>query len=300
MRDVMETEIEKPSHPLWRLFGLPLVQIVIGIVIVNVMTFFFRSIAQAILSALSVEHSTFKSPVVFLVRVLTVYFGYALFVRVSEKRKADEIAIDRKSVTQFLSGGVVGVLAIGVVLAALWTLGFFVVVRATEAPTVLEDIMFQLFFELIQDVVFIAILFRILEKSFGTWISMGVTSVVFGFQHLLYPGQTILSVSAQTIEAGILFCSLYVITRRIWFIFGFHFAWDYIQCAIVGFPVMENSRPLLVSQFSGPAIITGYPVGPEASLLTFVVGTGLGLFFLRKAIVLKRIVEPSWKTIPRG
>jgi membrane protease YdiL (CAAX protease family) len=299
MRNTMETEIEKPSHPLWRLFGLPLVQIIIGIVIVNVVTFFFRSIAQAILSALSVEHSTFKSPVVFLVRVLTVYFGYALFVRVSEKRKAEEIAIDRKSVTQFLSGGAVGVLAIGVVLTVLWTLGFFAVVRATEAPTVLEGIMFHFFFAFIQDVVFIAILFRILEKSFGTWLSMALASMIFGFQHLLYPGQTPLSASAQTIEVGILFCSLYIVTRRIWIIFGFHFAWNLIQYAIVGFPVMENSRPLLVSQFSGPAIITGSPVGLEASLVTFVVGTGLGLFFLRKAIVLKRIVEPSWRTIPR-
>jgi membrane protease YdiL (CAAX protease family) len=300
MRDVMETEIEKPSHPLWRLFGLPLVQIVIGIVIVNVMTFFFRSIAQAILSALSVENSTFKSPVVFLVRVLTVYFGYALFVRVSEKRKADEIAIDRKSLTHFLSGTVVGMLSIGLVLTVLSILGFFSVVSTNEAPTILEDIMFHFFFAFIQDVVFIAILFRILEKSFGTWLSMALASVIFGFQHLLYPGQTPLSASAQTIEVGILFCSLYIVTRRIWIIFGFHFAWNLIQYAIVGFPVMENSRPLLVSQFSGPAIITGSPVGLEASLVTFVVGTGLGLFFLRKAIVLKRLVEPSWKPIPRG
>jgi hypothetical protein len=61
---------------------------------------------------------------------------------------------------------------------------------------------------------------------------------------------------------------------------------------------MENSRPVLVSQFSGPAIITGSPVGLEASLVTFVVGTGLGLFFLRKAILLKRIVEPSWRRTP--
>jgi len=133
----------------------------------------------------------------------------------------------------------------------LWMLGFFSVVSTNDAPTVFENIMFHIFFEFIQDVVFIAILFRILERSFGTWLAMVVTSVIFGFQHLLYPGQTLWSVSAQTIEAGILFYSLYVLTRRIWFIFGFHFSWDFIQCAVIGFPVMENSRPLLVSKFSG-------------------------------------------------
>lgn len=296
----METEIEtmKPSHALWRLFGHPLVQIVIGIVIVNVVTFFFRSIAQAILSALAVEHSTFKSPIVFIVRALTVYYGYVLFVRISEKRKADEITIDRKSLGHVLSGSAVGVLSIGVVLAMMWLLGFFSVVSVNDSPTVFEDIMFHSFFAFIQDVVFIAILFRILEKSLGTWLSMVVASVIFGFQHLLYPRQTLLSASAQTVEVGILFCSLYVVTRRIWLIFGFHFAWNFIQYAVVGFPVMEDSHPLLVTQFSGPAIITGYPVGLEASLLTFVIGTGLGLFLLRKAIVLKKSVEPGWKRIP--
>jgi membrane protease YdiL (CAAX protease family) len=298
----METEIEtvKSSHSLWRLFGLPLVQIVIGIVIVNVVTFFFRSVAQAILSALAVEHSTFKSPVIFVVRFLTVYYGYALFVRISEKRKADEIAIDRKSLTHFLFGSGVGILSIALVLTVLWTLGFFSVVGTNEAPTVFEDIMFHSFFAFIQDVVFIAILFRILEKSFGTWLSMVVASVIFGFQHLLYPGQTLLSASAQTIEVGILFCSLYVVTRRIWIIFGFHFAWNFIQYAAVGFPVIEDSHPLLVTLFSGPAIITGSPVGLEASLVTFVIGTGLGLIFLRKALVLKKFVQPSWKRIPRA
>jgi membrane protease YdiL (CAAX protease family) len=297
----MQTEIEteRPLHSLWRLFGLPLVQIMIGVAIVNVVTFIFRSIAQAILSALAVEHSTFRSPVVFVVRFLTVYYGYALFVRVSEKRKADEIAIDRKSVTQFLSGGAIGVVSVGVVLTVLWMLRFFAVASANESPTVFEDIMFHTFSAFIQDVVFIAILFRILEKSFGTWISMCATSVIFGFEHLLYPGQTVWSAVTQTFEVGILFCSLYVVTRRIWFISGFHFAWNYIQYAVVGFPVMGDSRPLLVTQFSGPVVITGSPVGLEASLLTFVIGTGLGVFFLRKAIVLKEFLQPSWKRIPR-
>jgi membrane protease YdiL (CAAX protease family) len=293
-------ETEKSIHPFWRLFGLPLVKIIIGIAIVNVVTFLFRSIAQAILSALAVEHSTMKSTVVFVVRSLTVYFGYSLFVRITEKRKADEIAIDRKSLTQFVSGSALGILSIGIVITILWLLGFFTIVSTNNLPTIFEDIIFHSFFAFIQDVVFVAILFRILEQSYGTWLSMAAASVIFGFQHLLYPGQTLWSVSAQTIEAGILFCSLYVLTRRIWLIFGFHFTWNFIQYAIIGFPIMEHSRPLLVSKFSGLDIITGYPVGLEASLFTFIIGTGLGLAFLRKAFILKNFIEPRWKRIPRG
>ncbi len=296
----MEEEIKakKTLHLFWRKFGFSLVQIIIGIVIVNVLTFFVRSIAQIILSALSVEHSTIRSTVVFVVRSLTVYYGYALFVRISEKRKADEIAIDRKSLTQFLSGSALGILSIGVVVAVLWILGFFSIVGTNNSPTIYEDIMFHSFFAFIQDVVFIVILFRIFEQSLGTWFSMVVASVIFGFQHLLYPGQTLWSASTQTIEVGILFCSLFILTRRIWIIFGFHFVWNFIQYAIIGFPAMGHSRPLFLCKFFGPDIITGYPVGFEASLLTFIIGTGLGLFFLRKVFVLKNFIEPKWKKWP--
>jgi membrane protease YdiL (CAAX protease family) len=199
--------------------------------------------------------------------------------------------------TQFLSGGAVGIGSRVLVFIVLWTLGFFSITATNKAPTVSEDIMFHAFFEFLPAVVFFAILLRILENNFGTWISIGLASVIFGFQHLLYPGQTILSASAQTNEGGILFCSLSVLTRRIWSIFGFMFAWDYIQCAIVGFPVKEISRPLLVAQFSGPSILTGYPVGLEASLLRFAAGTGLGLVFLRQAFAQKRFIRPSWKAI---
>jgi CAAX protease family protein len=289
-------KFKKSLQRFWQWLGRPLVLIVIGLIIVNVVTFILRSITQLILSALAIEHATIKSFIIFIVRSLTIYFGYAVFVRISEKRKADEIAIDRRSLNYFLVGGILGIMAIGAVVAVLWSLGFYSVKSVNFSPTMFEDLMFHSFFAFIQDVVFIALLFRILEQSLGSWISMIATSVIFGFQHLLYPGQSLWSASAQAVEVGILFCALYILTRRIWFIFGFHVAWNFIQYAIIGFPVMEPSRPLLVSQFSGPTILTGYPIGFEASLLTFFIGTGLGVFYLRKAIVRKKINKPVWKS----
>jgi membrane protease YdiL (CAAX protease family) len=293
----MESEIQtkRQTYKLWYWFGRPLVLIVIGLIILNVITFILRSLTQIILSALAIEQSTIKSFVIFIVRSLTVYYGYFFFVRISEKRKADEIAIDQRSLYHFLSGSALGVLAIGFIVAVLWLLGFYLIVTVNNSPTVFENIMFHAFFAFLQDMVFIALLFRILEQSLGSWISMGVTTLIFGFQHLLYPGQTLWSAAAQTVEVGILFCALFILNRRIWFIFGFHFAWNFIQYAIIGFPVMEHSQPLLVSQFSGPNILTGYPIGFEASLLTFFIGTGLGVFYLKKVIVIKHIIEPAWK-----
>jgi membrane protease YdiL (CAAX protease family) len=295
----MHAEIETApySRALWRLVGQSLLRIVIGIVIVNVGTFVVRSLVQAALSALAVEQSAVRITLVFVARFLTVYFGYVLFVRIFEKRKADELTVDRRSLTQFALGSALGLASISLVVVSLWMIGSFSIVTVNHSPTLLEDVLFHSFFAFIQDVVFVAILFRILERALGTWTSMVASSAIFGFQHLLYPGQTLWSASAQTIEAGILFCAMYVLTRRIWLIVGFHVVWNFIQYALIGFPVMEHSRPLLQSQFSGSNIVTGVPVGLEASLLTLIVGTGLGLILLRKGILLQRFVRPVWKTM---
>jgi membrane protease YdiL (CAAX protease family) len=119
-----------------------------------------------------------------------------------------------------------GILSIGFVVVALWVPGFFSITGVHASPTIFDDILFHSFFAFIQDIVFIAILFRILEQNIGTWLSLIAASIIFGF----------------------------------------HFTWNFIQYAIIGFPVMEHSQPLLAPQFSGPDIITGYPVGLEASV----------------------------------
>jgi hypothetical protein len=87
-------ESHKSMRRLWPLFGRPFVPIVIGAAVVNVLTFFIRSFVQGTLTALAIENPTVRSTVTFVTRCLIVYYGCVLSGRVSEKRQADEIAID--------------------------------------------------------------------------------------------------------------------------------------------------------------------------------------------------------------
>ena len=56
-----------------------------------------------------------------------------------------------------------------------------------------------------------------------------------------------------------------------------------MQYAVVGFPEFQNIPALLNSGFSGPAILTGSPVGLEASILTFILCLSLGIYLLKRA-----------------
>jgi hypothetical protein len=53
--------------------------------------------------------------------------------------------------------------------------------------------------------------------------------------------------------------------------------------------------PLFNSKFPGSSLITGMPVGPEASLLTFFIFTSIGLYLLKIAHKKGNFVLPSWK-----
>ncbi len=293
----MVQDIDNQNSPnlFWRILTFPLSKIIIAIILVNVPTFIMRSLAQVILSALSVQNAQLEAVVVFIVRLLTVYFAYSLFVKYFEKRKVDEISIDRSALKEFLFGGILGFLAIGMVTGIMVIFDCYSIEGINQSATPFISFLYDFFFAFLQDIVYFAIIFRITEENMGSWIAIIIASIIFGFKHGLFPGYNLWSLVAQSIEAGILFSALFMLTRRIWVIFGFHFIWNYIEHGIMGIPEIEGMQGILISKFSGPDIITGSPVGLEASILTFIIGLGIGIYFLNKAYRKGNFVLPFWK-----
>ena len=277
------------------ILNFPIPQIIIGIVLVNVPTFILRSIAQFILSSFSVSNETTIAVVIFCVRLITVYFAYILFVRIFEKRKADELSFDISTFKEFSLGGLIGLMTITVVIGLMWIMGSYSIIGINNSATVLDSFFYNFFFAFLQDIVYFAIIYRIIEKSLGSAIAVVIASVILGFKHLLFPGYTIWSALAQTIEAGVLFSAFFILTRRIWLLFGFHFMWNFIQTGVIGDPKIRELKSIFISNYSGSNIITGKPVGLEASILTFIIGTGLGIYFLYRVYKKGNFVLPFWK-----
>jgi hypothetical protein len=72
----------------------------------------------------------------------------------------------------------------------------------------------------------------------------------------------------------------YLATRQLWLPMALHFSWNFVQGAVLSFPVSGlASTGLLVTTTQGNPLVTGGAFGPEGGLL----GTGvmcLGLVVL--------------------
>ena len=83
--------------------------------------------------------------------------------------------------------------------------------------------------------------------------------------------------------------------RSLWFVMALHAAWNFTQGALLGIPVSGfHVDGLMTSSTSGPELLSGGAFGAEASVLTVVICTSLGLWFAVKAVKDGRIVRPAW------
>lgn len=117
-----------------------------------------------------------------------------------------------------------------------------------------------------------------LMRSIGFWPAAVVTSALFALVHVGNSGEAIVGLIA-VFTVGMIFCLMVRRTGDLWFAIGNHFAWDYGETFIFGVPNSGTTAKghLLTMHLHGSRWLTGGSVGPEGSLLVFVV---LGLLAL--------------------
>lgn len=111
-----------------------------------------------------------------------------------------------------------------------------------------------------------------LTTGMGFWPSAFVLSALFGGLHLGNPGEAwVGALSAGLI--GLFFCFTLYRTGSLWFAVGMHASWDWGESFLYSVPDSGGMSPghLLNSSFHGPRWLTGGSVGPEGSVLVFVV-----------------------------
>ncbi|MEJ2627226.1 MAG: CPBP family intramembrane metalloprotease [bacterium] len=155
-------------------------------------------------------------------------------------------------------------------------------------------IYFNFFFALLQDIVYFLIIYKISEKYIGTYLSAIIAGLIFGLKHLLFPEYTIYSGIMVFLCAVILFPALFLKSRNVWIIFGFHFFWNYIQNSILGISKPEGLTSVLELDINGPTIFTGDASGFEPSIITCFIAMLIGLYFLNNAKREGKIVKPIW------
>ncbi|HUJ49360.1 MAG TPA: type II CAAX endopeptidase family protein [Bryobacteraceae bacterium] len=117
-----------------------------------------------------------------------------------------------------------------------------------------------------------------LAQGIGFWPSALLFSLIFGGIHLGNPGEAWIGAVAAAL-IGLFFCFTLWRTGSLWFAVGLHGAWDWGESYLYSVPDSGGMVPghLMRPSFHGSRWLTGGTVGPEGSVLVFVV---IAVFFV--------------------
>ena len=120
-----------------------------------------------------------------------------------------------------------------------------------------------------EEVLFRGYPFQALVRGIGFVPAMAVMGVLFGAAHLKNPNASLFGF-INTVLVAFVFCLAYWRTRGLWLPFGIHFAWNFSQTAIYGFPTsgmhFTDFELTRLTQY-GPEWLTGGAYGPEGGAL---------------------------------
>ena len=129
-----------------------------------------------------------------------------------------------------------------------------------------------------------------LARGIGFWPTAVILSCGFGLVHLRNGGEHWTGVLGAAV-IGFFWCLTLRRTGNLWFAVGFHAAWDWGETFFYSVPDSGNVWPghLLRSSPHGPVWLSGGSVGPEGSVLCFVVIVVIWVVFDR--VYARRVVS---------
>ncbi len=225
-----------------------------------------------------------------------MYLAYCLYARLIEKRKALEMTL-KGSPAEFGKGLAIGAGLMIVIVAALTIAGCYRIDEYNFDLSLLVAAFLRLGFgAFMEELVFRLIIFKLTEEALGSWVALVVQAVVFGVLHFGNPNASVFSSVAIMVEAGVLLAAAFMVTRRVWLIFGLHLAWNFVQSAVFGLSVSgTTSHGIITPIVSGPEWLTGGAFGVEASWPAVGLCLAVGLLFLSRAVKGGQLVPPIWR-----
>lgn len=256
--------------PLWKWMLLFIAAIMLAI------------IGYAILDKGSVLSIRFLHPCFTFVAAAIILSLYALLVRWIEGHWPTDLSL-RHLVPHTLLGLLVGFFFMVLVVSTIVATGSATVGwKGFMADRQLDMFMMFLAVAVGEEMILRGVIFRWIDERWNTGVALLISAILFGWMHISNDNATWWSSLAIAIEAGLLLGAAYKWSGTLWVPIGIHWAWNYVQGNIFGLAVsgMNTGTTMLVTTANGPDIITGGAFGPEASIISVVLGTFLTLVFL--------------------
>lgn len=204
-----------------------------------------------------------------LLTALAVVAAYRWYVRRFERRDIAELAL--RGAGRELGRGVgLGALLVVFCSAVLLAAGAWTPTGTVAWTVMLKPLPEQIMVAFFEEILFRAVIFRLLEKSWGTSIAFAVSSLLFALAHLSNDSFGLLP-AVMTAVASATLTGAWLLTRRLWLPIGLHFAWNYLFDAVFSPPVSGHpGRGWIQIASAGPDWLTGGGYGVEGSLVTLV------------------------------
>ena len=228
-----------------------------------------------------------------IIFVLMIFLAYSFYVKIIEKRKVTEYS--KKHLFKELSLGIlIGAGLISFQIFILWLLGLYSVTNIVFSSGIIMTLLLSIITGFAEELINKGIIFRILEEKLGTWIALIIVGLEVGVSHMSNTGATTYSTLAVSLEFGIMLVLIYMLTRRLWVVTGFHIAWNFTMGGIFGQNVSGiDAKGLFVSNLNGPTYLTGGVFGIEvgiiAIILSFTITVFLTLYIIKKKLYEKRV-----------
>jgi membrane protease YdiL (CAAX protease family) len=285
------TETGGANQPNWlRILQSPLTRL---IVLGGVM-FYFMGYAQA-------QLEDFQATPVLNVAIqiglgLAAIALYVAYGKLIERREVTELSTPGLG-REWATGALCGAGLYTACAVILMLLGIYKVEAVNPLVFLLPNLALAIKSGIFEELLFRGVLFRSVEAVFGSWVGILVSSLVFGFLHLLNPDATLRGAIYISIEAGLLLAAAYLVTRRLWIGIGFHMGWNYFQSAVFSGVVSGavTDPGLLKATIEGPELLTGGTFGMEQSVVALVLCTTTGVILLMIAMRRGHIMPPVWK-----
>jgi membrane protease YdiL (CAAX protease family) len=222
--------------------------------------------------------------VTFLIAILLVY----LFLRFIDRRPLQNMGIDYSNLyPHSLTGFFLATLLVSI--GSLLIYAFKSVVWIDIAPVTDQLFLDAVLLMLVaagEELVFRGYVFTNLAESMNKWAALIVSSLLFTIVHVSNPSVPVVAL-VNTFLGGLVLGMSFMYSQSLWTPFFFHFAWNFLQGPVLGFPVSGLPfSSILIPEISGHILVSGGEYGMEGS----VVATILLLFCLLSGVALRRVL----------
>lgn len=208
--------------------------------------------------------------------------GYRLYVRRIERRDATELSLPGAA-RELGAGLAIGALLMAACSALLLAGGVYTYAGIAHPRALLVPLPEQVLVALLEELLFRAVLFRLLERAWGTSVALAASTLLFVAAHLPSEQISLLGVLA-TAGASVALCAGYLATRRLWVPLGMHFAWNYLFDAVFSIPVSGHPAGGWIQvRASGPEWLSGGGYGVEGSVVAVLAWGGAAVMLLAAA-----------------